>query len=243
MNHIHSQSENQKAAHQSLKPLARHVFCFVLGLLILASGVSFSVKSDLGVSPVSSLPYVYSRILDVDMGITTAALFSLYVFAQILLLRRQYQWKNLLQLPVGLLFGTFVSLTNRLMFFNMPDYYVLRLLFMCISIFLVALGLTLILGAEIAPQPPEGLMLAIQQKSGWNFSAIKVAFDCTGVALAALSSLLFMHALVGVREGTVLSAISIGLVMAQIRKLMGKRLQTFLMQTPADSTEAEKTDG
>lgn len=41
---------------------------YILGLLILALGVAFSINSNLGVSPVSSLPYVISQITGIEMG-------------------------------------------------------------------------------------------------------------------------------------------------------------------------------
>ena len=36
------------------------IFFYVLGLFFMAMGVAFSVNSNLGDSPVNSLPYVYS---------------------------------------------------------------------------------------------------------------------------------------------------------------------------------------
>ena len=103
------------------KSMPRRILCYVLGMLVLALGVSFSVKSGLGVSPVSSLPYVYSKILNVDMGITTAVLFTFYVLMQLALLRKEFQPQSFLQILVGVLFGSFVSLTNRLVSFPAPE--------------------------------------------------------------------------------------------------------------------------
>ena len=42
------------------------VYC--LGLMLLALGVAVSVNSNLGVSPVNSLPYIVSLIINVPMG-------------------------------------------------------------------------------------------------------------------------------------------------------------------------------
>ena len=52
------------------------VYC--LGLLLLAFGVAVSVNSDLGVSPVNSLPYVISRIIHVQLGTCVTAVFCSY---------------------------------------------------------------------------------------------------------------------------------------------------------------------
>lgn len=212
--------------------ILRRVFCYALGLFILALGVSFSIKSNLGVSPVSSMPYVFSQILGWDMGLVTAVLFSLYVGLQALLLRRQFQLKSLLQILVGMVFGSFVSLTNHIVAFESPQAYLLQLLLMCVGIFFVALGLLFILAADIVPQPPEGLMLAIEIKTGWQFSKIKIGFDCAVVAIAAVASLVFLGGLYGVREGTVLAALSVGAVLGLLRRLFGGAVERMLHKVP-----------
>ena len=50
-----------------MKMLMR-ILLYCVGLLFMAFGVAFSVNSNLGVSPVNSLPYVISLILKVDLG-------------------------------------------------------------------------------------------------------------------------------------------------------------------------------
>lgn len=217
------------AKGQNTARLIRRIMLYVLGIFILALGVSFSVKSNLGVSPVSVLPYVLSLIFELDMGLTTAGLFTLYVLLQAALLGRRFQIKNLLQILVGVLFGSFVSITNRILFFDMPDLYPLRLLFIAISIVLVASGVTLILAADIMCMPPEGVMMAIQHhRPHWKFSRIKVGFDCTAVSIAILLSFLFLGGLQGAREGTILSAVLVGVVMGQLRKLASGRIARFI---------------
>ena len=47
----------------------RRVVIYLLGLFILALGVSFSVKSRLGVSPVNSIPYTVSMLTGIEQGL------------------------------------------------------------------------------------------------------------------------------------------------------------------------------
>ena len=76
-----------------------------VGLFVMAFGVAFSIKGGLGTSPISSLPYVISRITPLTVGTATIAMHVTLILLQILLLRRRYQLIQLLQLPVALLFG------------------------------------------------------------------------------------------------------------------------------------------
>ncbi len=61
---------------------------YVVGLLVMAFAVNFSINSDLGVSPISSLPYVVSLITKIDLGICVGTILSSYLFFQLLLLRK-----------------------------------------------------------------------------------------------------------------------------------------------------------
>ena len=61
---------------------------YTVGLFILSLGVGISVASNLGVSPVSALPYVISKITGFEPGMCTTAVFILYLLIQIAILRR-----------------------------------------------------------------------------------------------------------------------------------------------------------
>ena len=47
------------------------MFVYLLGLFIMTLGISMSVKSNLGVSPVSSIPYSITCIFGLEMGKAT----------------------------------------------------------------------------------------------------------------------------------------------------------------------------
>ena len=53
----------------------KRIVIYLAGLFFVALGVAFSVNSNLGVSPVNSLPYVVSRILGKDLGTCVTVIF------------------------------------------------------------------------------------------------------------------------------------------------------------------------
>lgn len=81
------------------------ISAYVIGLLIMTLGVAISVKSNLGVSPVSSIPYTITCVVGLEMGKATILFHVVLVLFQILLLRRAFQAKNLFQIFAGILFG------------------------------------------------------------------------------------------------------------------------------------------
>ena len=209
--------------------LIKRSICYILGLLFLAFGVTMSIKSNLGVSPVNSIPYMISHITGFDQGILTTIIFCSFIVIQAVLLGKEFKSINLLQIVFSIVFGYFVTFSNNLFsFLIVPQNYLLHLLLLCISIILVALGLLLYLSADIVPQPAEGLFLAIHKKTKIEFSNIKIFGDSSFVIISVILSFVFLGELIGIREGTIISAIMIGKLLGILSHLYKEKLRKFL---------------
>lgn len=79
------------------------------GLAVMSFGVALSIKAELGTSPISSVPYVSGLISGLSVGTTTIVVNSLFVLAQIVMLRAHYDWCQLLQIPVAVAFGLMID--------------------------------------------------------------------------------------------------------------------------------------
>ena len=71
---------------------------YLIGLFIMTLGISMSVKSNLGVSPVSSIPYTITCINGLEMGKATILFHIVLVALQFVILRGAFQIKSLLRL-------------------------------------------------------------------------------------------------------------------------------------------------
>ena len=120
--------------------LIQRTLVFICGLFIMAIGVGLSVKANLGVSPISSVPYVYSLKFPLTLGQTTIILNILLIGLQMLLLRKNYQWMQLIQIPVVLLFGWFIDLTLPLMDWIEPTQYLSQAWYCLLGCVVLALG-------------------------------------------------------------------------------------------------------
>ncbi len=75
----------------------------------------------------------------------------------------------------------------------------------------------------------EAFIKAVSDRPGHNFGNVKIAFDVGCVALAAgLSLLLFRGQIIGVREGTVISALLTGLVVEYFVRRLSRPLTAVL---------------
>ena len=225
----------KKPGGRFLLTWAKRLLVYLLGLFLMATGVVFSARSSLGVSPVGSLANVLYRIgLSrgapdwVNLGNCTVAVYCLYILAELMLLRRNFKPAMLLQLAASVLFGRLVNLAGALLaFLPEPTGYLHRLAYLLCSVPLVAAGVMLYLAPDILPTPGEGMSLAISKVSGLSLGGSKTVFDCCMVAVSVLISLLFFRRLEGVREGTVICALTVGLVMKQLQKLCRESLLRF----------------
>ena len=225
-----------KTKTSSLLVWGKRLLIYVLGLYIMAIGVVCSSRSALGVTPVSSLGNVLYQIgvsagapSFVNLGNCTTAVFCLYLVVEFLILRRDFKPAMLLQVAAALLFGQLVNLASAMLsFLPSPESYVLRLLYLAVSIPLVSAGVMLYLSPNLLAMPGEGLCLAVVQKTGRSMGTVKTFFDCSVVLLSVAVSLLYFRGLVGVREGTVISAILVGFVLKLLQKPFQKPLLRFV---------------
>lgn len=208
--------------------LFRRIGIYIVGLLLLAFGVAFSVNSNLGVSPVNSLPYVISKITGTDMGTCVVAVFSSYIVIQILLLRGRFRWINLTQIVFSTVFGFFVDLAKWVVGdFAFPTYPG-QLVMLGISILMVAAGICLYMDVELVNMPMEGMTHAVNETlfPKLPFHEVKVMLDCLVVGIGVVLSLVCLGHLDGIREGTVLCAVLVGKIM----KPLQNRLKPIVKQ-------------
>ena len=200
--------------------LAARLGIYCLGLLILAFGIALAVNSNLGVSPVSSLPYVVSQIAGISLGTCTILVYIGYILLQ-MLISRKFQPALLLQLVFSTIFGWFVDGAKWVLGdFCLPGY-IGQLAMLAASILLIGFSLVLYIDVQLAPMPAEGLVGCLSEKLGKPFSSMKTLVDCSSVLLGAVLSLVFLGRLTGIREGAVLTALLVGKMMGVLRKFVG----------------------
>ncbi len=197
------------------------ILVYALGLLFLAFSVAFAINSNLGISPVNSLPYVISLVSGAKMSTCVICVFAAYILLQIALLRKKFKWYNIFQIVFSTLFGYFTDFAKWVLGdFCIPTYFG-QLAMLLISIVLIAIGISLYVDAQLIPMPSEGLTLAFTQIfPRIQFHHMKIIQDCVTVGTSVALSFIFLHKLEGVREGTVISALLVGMVIAFMQKFI-----------------------
>lgn len=194
----------------------------LIGLAIMAFGVAFSIKANLGTSPISSVPYVVSLFSSLTVGTATITMHCVFILLQILILRRRYQLIQLMQLPVAFFFGYLTDFGVWAVQGIQCSAYWQRWIVCLIGVLLVAVGVSLEVKANVVVLAGEGVVLAVCKVLPVKFGTMKVAFDVTLVVIACVLSCVFTGQLQGVREGTVAAALLVGVTAKQIGKVLEK---------------------
>lgn len=204
--------------NRSFKLVKRFLF-YLFGLFLITVGIAISVKSNLGVSPVSSIPYTITCVWGIEMGIATIIFHTFLVLLQVCIWRKEFKIKNVLQIPAGVVFGAFTTFCNGLMTYLPPvNSFIIRIIMILISVVFIAFGIFFYLPADIIPLAGEGAMKTISDKFSIEFPKVKIAFDVTMVVLSGVICLVFIKKLGSVGIGTVISSVLVGIVLAQIKK-------------------------
>ena len=213
---------------QRLEHIPLRLLMLLVGFGVMAFGVAFSIKGALGTSPISSVPYVTGYISGLSVGTTTIIMNGIFVLLQIAILRRRYQWVQLLQFPAAIVFGLFIDGAGVVLQGVHYSNYLQQWVLCAIGIVLVGLGVSIEVTARLVTTAGEGVVLAICQVAPVKFGNMKVIFDVTLVCISIVTGLVFLGRLEGVREGTVAAAICVGLLAKWFNKPLGKFEQAVL---------------
>ena len=199
----------------------QYFFC-AAGLILISFGVALTTKAGLGTSPISAIPYTLSLILPgLSMG-TWLILFSIaLVLIEIILLKGKMPAKSwisqlLISFPVGWLIDAAMWLLTP---FN-PELYLVKVLAVILGCVIIALGAYLCVSASLLVLPGDGFVQVLAQVTGKSFGGVRVISDTTQILIAAVLCLIFLHALVGVREGTIIAAILVGSIVKIFARIL-----------------------
>ena len=200
--------------------IKRYIF-LLAGLFVNGLGVSFITKAGLGTSPITSIPYTLSLGFTPTVGMFTLVFNIFLVILQVILLRRNFQLQNLLQLPIIALFSFFIDLTMSLLGFIQPETYLLKVISLVIGCLILGFGVFMEMVANVAMLPGEATVRAVSDVFSTDFGKTKIAFDSSMTVIAAILSFIMFRHLDGVREGTIVAAILVVFIARIFKKYIG----------------------
>lgn len=212
------------------KELIKRYILFVISLFFIGLGIAFTKHGELGVSPISSVANVVSlKFTFFSFGTWLTISNCVLLLGQILLLRRNFKPIQLLQIPLSFLFGYFTDFGLWLISKIPNDTYIVKLLLVLGGIVVLGFGITLGVIADVILNSGEAFVKALAFVTKKDFGNVKIFFDVSWVLLSILLSLIFFDGkLLGTREGTVISAVLVGVTVKIFRPLLENPINKIL---------------
>ena len=213
--------------------IAKRYALFIVSLFFSALGVAFTKHGELGVSPISSVANIMSYKFEaLSLGMWLIIWNCVLILGQILILRKNFEPIQLLQVPLSFVFGWFTDFGMWLVSFIPADAYPIRLLMVVLGIVILAFGISLAVAANVIMNSGEAFVKAISDTIHKQFGNVKIAFDIICVLLSIILSLLFFNfSIVGMREGTIISAFMTGVVVKFFSSKINQPLNKILSES------------
>lgn len=215
----------------SKKELVKRYAVFIVSLFVMAIGVAMTKKAELGVSPISSVANVMSiQFTSLSIGNWLIIWNCVLILGQILFLRKKFQPVQLMQIPLSFLFGYFTDFGMWLMSFFDTDTYAVKMIFVIVDTVILGFGVALSVIANVVMNSGEAFVKAVSDVTHKDFGNLKIGFDVSCVFVSVVLSLIFFKMkIVGTREGTIIAALTTGILVKLFSKLIRKPFEKVLV--------------
>lgn len=189
------------------------LFFYVLSLLVLALGITLNTKTGLGVSPIISVSYSISEIFALNFGNVTMGLYVIFVIVELVIRGRNRRWKDLLQVPLALVFTRFLNFFSDYLPIHFKSLWE-NLLLLIVAVILTGIGAAMSVNMQLIPNPGDGIVEAIADTIHKSMGFTKNLFDLLNITITFTLGIVFGHFLLGIGLGTVIAVLGVGRAVA-----------------------------
>lgn len=205
---------------------------YLLGMVLLALGLTLNTKTGLGASAIVSIPFTISEGTGLNFGDLTFLTYCVLVAAQFVVKGKNRTWVDLLQLVVSLVFTRFLNLFKAAIPYE-SGFLPTDIALLIPAIILTGVGAAMTVDMQLVPNPGDGIVYSLAQRFGKELGLCKNLFDIGCVAGSLVLGLFFGDPLLGIGLGTILSMVGVGRSIAAFNALCKPRLLTLTGLQPA----------
>lgn len=215
--------EGERSGPLFKKISGKRVAVYVGGMASVSLGIVLCAQCGLGISPISSIPFVSKEILPCSFGQLTMLFHFMNILLQMLLLQTVRDKKLLLQIPVAFIFGWLIDLIKTMITID-QNQILLQLLTLACSICFTALGMVMMVKMDLIQNPPDGFIKCLAAASEKEFGHVKIFYDVVCVLAAITIGMIFLHRPYGMGIATIASALFVGKTVVWIQTVVEKRM-------------------
>lgn len=206
------------------------ILVYVVGMFILAIGLTLNTKANLGVSPIISVPYSISQITGLNFGDLTFVVYAIFVVIQIIIHIRLKNHKrivsDILQLPLSLIFTRLLNIFST----YIPTAQNLGIRFIVLTLAIICTGVeaAMSLSMQLVPNPGDGIVQSLAEGFNKSVGLTKNLFDCFNLCITLCISIFIAHQIVGVGIGTLIAVLGVGRVIALFHHIFEYKIEELI---------------
>ena len=205
---------------------------YIIGMFILALGLTLNTKANLGVSPIISVPYSISQITGYNFGDLTFVVYAIFVVIQIIIHLKLKKNKkivsNLLQLPLSLIFTRLLNIFST--YIPTSQNLGIRFIVLAFAIICTGIGAAMSLSMQLVPNPGDGIVQALAERFNKSVGLTKNLFDCLNLCITLCISIFIAHQIVGIGIGTVIAVLGVGRVIALFHHIFEYKIEELICE-------------
>ncbi len=189
---------------------------YTAGMIILACGITLNTKTDLGVSPLISMPFAVSKIWHLNFAFLAFLMYAAFTLIEILLEGKSRKWTDWLQLPFSVAFSlllqffdTGLDILLQTTGLQNPSFAV-RFIMLGAAVVMTGIGVSMTVNMKLIPNPADGLAKVVGERCRRNLGFGKNLIDITSVAITCCIGILAAGNIIGVGIGTLAAMICVG---------------------------------
>jgi len=209
----------------NINKISKQVLIYIIGLFLLAIGITFSVNANLGVSPVASLGYTFALISPMSLGVATFVSNIVFIMIQFVLTRKFKLKSYIIQLIIAFIVSSFLDLAVTFMqVLPMANVLWLKILYLIVSLFVIAFAVTLYLLSGLPMMPYDTMVPIISEKFNLKFSSAKMICDVSTVIISLIICFILLGSWGSIGIGTIIAALFIGKILGLFMKYIREPL-------------------
>ena len=206
------------------------ILVYVVGMFILAIGLTLNTKANLGVSPIISVPYSISQITGLNFGDLTFVVYAIFVVVQIIIHIRLKNHKRIvseiLQLPLSLIFTRLLNIFST--YIPTAQNLGIRFIVLTLAIICTGVGAAMSLSMQLVPNPGDGIVQSLAEGFNKSVGLTKNLFDCFNLCITLCISIFIAHQIVGVGIGTLIAVLGVGRVIALFHHIFEYKIEELI---------------
>ena len=209
----------------------KRIIIYLIGMFILAAGLTLNTKTTLGVSPILSVPYSVSQIFSLNFADLVFVWYCFFVVLQLFIhffflheKDKAVYLSDVLQIVISLIFTRIMNVISLWIpvfesecsgFFGSLCF---RFLMLALAILLTGIGAASILNMKLIPNPGDGIVAAIASVLKRPVGTCKNIVDITCVLITLILCLVFSDQIYGIGIGTLCAMLGVGRVINFINR-------------------------